>query len=449
MALLQCTKATHEKENIATPIFRNISRKNILHGKGTYLQEYYLRESLKVKNYQYTVNIRRVQNSLLWYLPSVKRSSRKTQNIHQMQPAELTETDMEDVESLIGEDCVDFCSFEHKFIGERIELKHDHLKHLKLPNGVEITFGQIIALAGDFYGIPTHPIIDPVKGMSQTASDRQQRFLAAYNSLARIPKVELQNELKKLITALNKESQTRTSIGAKEWDEITGGIWLGGVPIKHGRMLKLAENNHDHFLPYAKDAYLTGHQLAMDKAREASKYGGSESRRLLHEAYSLDAFACHFLTDSFSSGHIRVPRVELGKATVLKKDGHLLSKCMHDEDGKYGLRVTNASGDKWIAYGDGMLLDEKSKDNLKFVTEAVQRSVDQVYEAYCNPTKTLETAVVTDLIPFVDKEEEDSKPMLQMKDGQLHRRQGVNDRHDCRTVTNWWGPTTAVQVLSF
>ncbi len=77
MALLQCTKATHEKENITTPIFRNISRKNILHGKGTYLQEYYLRESLKVKNYQYTVNIRRVQKSLLWYLRSVKRSSRK------------------------------------------------------------------------------------------------------------------------------------------------------------------------------------------------------------------------------------------------------------------------------------------------------------------------------------------------------------------------------------
>ena len=100
-------------------------------------------------------------------------------------------------------------------------------------------------------------------------------------------------------------SQIGTSIGNKEWDHITGGKWLGGLPITHGRMLKLAQNNHDHFLPYAKDAYLTGHLLALDKAREASEYAGNKSKRLLHEALSLDGFACHFLTDSFSSGHIR------------------------------------------------------------------------------------------------------------------------------------------------
>ena len=67
----------------------------------------------------------------------------------------------------------------------------------------------------------------------------------------------------------------------------------------------MAANNHDHFLPYAKDAYLTGHQLAMEKAKEAGKHGGKESKHLLHEAFSLDGFACHFLTDSFASGHIR------------------------------------------------------------------------------------------------------------------------------------------------
>lgn len=71
-------------------------------------------------------------------------------------------------------------------------------------------------------------------------------------------------------------------------------------------MLKLAKTNHDHFLPYAKEAYLTGHKLAMDKAREASnKTNAEEKENLLHEALSLDGFACHFLTDSFSSGHIR------------------------------------------------------------------------------------------------------------------------------------------------
>ena len=234
------------------------------------------------------------------------------QSIHEVKPVELAGkgvfrivTSVKDFKPITGEDCVDFCSSEHKCIGEEIELRQAELKHLELPNGVEMAFGQIIALAGDFYGIPKHSIIDPSKGIYQADSDRQQRFLAAYNSLARAPKEKLQKELNKLIKALDKESQTGTSISHKEWDQITGGKWLGGLPIKHGRMLKLAKDNHDHFLPYAKDAYLTGHLLALNKAREASEYAGNESRRLLYEALSLEGFACHFLTDSFSSGNIR------------------------------------------------------------------------------------------------------------------------------------------------
>ena len=86
---------------------------------------------------------------------------------------------------------------------------------------------------------------------------------------------------------------------------------------------------------------------------------------------------------------------------------------MHDEDNKYGLRVTNLRGDKWIAYGDGMLLEGKSRDNLRIVVKAVQISVDQVYEAYRNPTKALYSSVVTELIPFIDIEETNNAPLFQ------------------------------------
>ena len=120
---------------------------------------------------------------------------------------------------------------------------------------------------------------------------------------------------------------------------------------------------------------------------------------------------------------------------------------MHDEDGELGLRVTNERGDKWASYGDGILLHEKSEDNLKLVTEAVRLSVDQVYEAYRNPTKTLETTEVTDLIPFVDQEEKNSHPLFQVKDDKLFRRSRVSDLHDRRTVTGWWGPTTLFQTV--
>ena len=120
-----------------------------------------------------------------------------------------------DAKQITGEDCVDFCSFEHKCIGEQIELRQAELKHLELPNGVEMAFGQIIALAGDFYGVPNHPIINPSKGINQTDSDRQQRFLAAYNTLARAPKEILQKEVNRLITALDRERKKGASIANK------------------------------------------------------------------------------------------------------------------------------------------------------------------------------------------------------------------------------------------
>ena len=139
----------------------------------------------------------------------------------------------------------------------------------------------------------------------------------------------------------------------------------------------------------------------------------------------------------------------MGNGTTSTKVGNLLCKYMHDEDNKYGLRVTNKRGDKWIAYGDGRLLHEESRDNLKIVADAVQKSVDQVYDAYTNPSKTLDHAVVTDLIPFVDQDERNNSPLFQVKDGELHRRSDISDLQDKETVTNWWGPTTAVMLQGY
>ena len=195
-----------------------------------------------------------------------------------------------------------FAAFEHAEIGKFITI--DELRVLTLPNGVVIKFEEIIALAGDYYGLPHQPIIGPV---DQEDSGRHQRFTDAYNTLARASKDELQDELEQLLSTLQKEIESGEEVSAKIWDEITGGVWVGGLPVKPGRMLRLAENNHDHFLPYAKHSYATGHQRAIEKAREAGSCRGDreKSKTLLHEAFSMDAFACHFLTDSFASGHIR------------------------------------------------------------------------------------------------------------------------------------------------
>ena len=118
---------------------------------------------------------------------------------------------------------------------------------------------------------------------------------------------------------------------------------------------------------------------------------------------------------------------------------------MHDEDGKFGLRVTNDRGDKWIAYGDGML--HKSEDNCKYAVEATQKSVNQVYEAYQRPNKVIDTAEVTNIIPRVDDEEKNNYPLFQVKpDGKLHRRSNINDLQDANTISNWWGLSTVTQL---
>ena len=122
---------------------------------------------------------------------------------------------------------------------------------------------------------------------------------------------------------------------------------------------------------------------------------------------------------------------------------------MHDEDNKFGLRVTNKRGDKWIAYGDGMLLKEKSKDNLKIAVEAVKNSVNQVHEAYRNPQKVLDLSVVMDLVPSVDQDEPNNTPLFQVKGGKLHRRSNVNDLQSKKTITNWWGPTSVALLLTY
>lgn len=129
--------------------------------------------------------------------------------------------------------------------------------------------------------------------------------------------------------------------------------------------------------------------------------------------------------------------------------GHLLSKYMHNEDNKYGIRVANKRGDKWIAYGDGMLLNEESEDNIRIALYAVQASVNQVYDAFLYPEKDIDSSVVTDYIPFVDPDEKNNYPMFQVKDGKLLRRADLSNLSDPTTKRNWSGWKTVLEARSY
>lgn len=90
----------------------------------------------------------------------------------------------------------EFESAEHENIGNNIKLRFPKSsleefmevegsnKALTLRNGVKLTYGQIIALAGDFYGIPDQPIVDPKEDKRDNPDGLHHRFIGAYNTLA-------------------------------------------------------------------------------------------------------------------------------------------------------------------------------------------------------------------------------------------------------------------------
>ena len=61
---------------------------------------------------------------------------------------------------------------------------------ISLPNGLRLTYGQIIAFAGDFYGIPRQPICEETNGTSY-----QSRFMDAFNTLGRGDIASIQQEV--------------------------------------------------------------------------------------------------------------------------------------------------------------------------------------------------------------------------------------------------------------
>ena len=76
---------------------------------------------------------------------------------------------------------------------------------LKLPNGIQLTFGQIVALAGDFYGVPEEPIIDHKHLIPDTMIWRKKRFRAFYDTLACAEYSKIKKESTQLISIMQEE----------------------------------------------------------------------------------------------------------------------------------------------------------------------------------------------------------------------------------------------------
>ena len=149
-------------------------------------------------------------------------------------------------------------------------------------------------------------------------------------------------------------------------------------------------------------AYSAGHTAALRKAKEAN-----ESRKPsdLKEAYFLEAFALHYLTDLFSTGHLRESRRILHKMYLHESNPpdspdlkfYPADQCaqrQHDEDCANGLWVRNQLGEAWPAYGDKQLFTGKSAKNLEQAVSASQSGIEEIWDTYRNgiipPTENFE-----------------------------------------------------------
>ena len=112
----------------------------------------------------------------------------------------------------------------------------------------------------------------------------------------------------------------------------------------------------------------------------------------LDQAYFLEGFALHYLTDLFSTGHLRVPRRKLHRTWFREPEepgspgwsypADSLANRQHNEDCANGLWVRNKLGDAWPAYGDKQLYSGKSAKNRQQALRAAQFGVSEVWDTY-------------------------------------------------------------------
>lgn len=358
-----------------------------------------------------------------------------------------------------------FASAEHIVIGNNINLYFSQNDSgqaglpLTLPNGVKLTYGDLISM-GDFYGAPNEKPIS----QGETEKERTLLFKQAFYSFA--SNASNISELKQ-ITDIAHAEQAFVELGMKnnekpediykkighEYDRQLNCTTGGGCDINvwwmnPGRYLKLAYANYDHFGDNAITTYQIGHNVALQVAADAHQ---KHDLKKLELAYAINAFACHFLTDRFASGHIRTPRVELSEQVSSSRIGSLLVNYMHEEENAYGLHVHNQKGDSWIAYGDKSYFSTQSEDHRKMIMSAVQNSANEVFAAYMQGNKYV-SDTTSNLIPIPDETLNasllDISPLFywDKETSKLMRRVKMSDYYDKNWTEDWWGWSTLVEL---
>ncbi|MFT5592420.1 MAG: hypothetical protein ACI8SR_000779 [Oceanicoccus sp.] len=148
----------------------------------------------------------------------------------------------------------------------------------------------------------------------------------------------------------------------------------------------LAAENATHFWPMVQPVWVKHHLNALEVAKniharlimlKSSVFKQSftsqeklELARLMKEMLAYSAFADHFLQDAFSIGHSG-----FGRAASSAE----LSVGFHDYYNKEGALLGNRKYGTWIAYGDGMYVDNKNTINQSHLLDANTQAIKNIF----------------------------------------------------------------------
>lgn len=296
-----------------------------------------------------------------------------------------------------------FGSFEHQLCAATVGLDETGERYtvngLVMPltkddplpvGGSSLRFGDIIALAGDYYAFYDDrardelawawPEVGTFAGWLSGGDYRVPSLLDADDE-----------DTANVLDIIARDKDANHGVAGELCTLVTDSV-RGKYPAR--RYLALASHNFCHFGSQPSDGvvddtrnmalrlYRAYHERAMEEAQRAD----NDQAKLLR-AFACDAFGCHFLTDLFASGHMRVPRRELGDQFGVLIGALRKAHAMHAEDNAHGLwcaargSLRERSRVVWRAYGDGMLRTDGAATHRVQVTEAVRLSAREVFAA--------------------------------------------------------------------
>lgn len=340
-----------------------------------------------------------------------------------------------------------FASLEHQRIGDSIQLNWAPVpapfanpNQLPLQNGLVLSYGEILYLAGDLAGDERDSIGHCHTGKASTCFVKQFNALAVLHGTHCQSPTQYLPKIIKYMQGVDAAARKAESEGmsfaefhelhASEMNQQMNRLSCGGSRLSalwpFGRYLKLAAKNFDHFSPDTKTAYHTGHNLALQSALNAhSAYSAGDvsgAQKHLALAYAQNAFAAHFLTDGFSAGHMRTPRFAIherfGIPDILKL---LLANLMHDEDSLLGLWVSMPDGSQFKAYGDNQLFEPAASTQKEYVMAAIKKSTEQIYTTFRTGIKPSLHERQT-LFPKPLAQPQNHAPLFRIKQGVLEKR---------------------------